>query len=45
MVQSKLNEPTATGFDDPNEWSEDDMRSWLKEVSLACLSPQMRIFR
>lgn len=33
MVESKLHEPTSTGFDDPREWSEEDMREYLKSVS------------
>jgi hypothetical protein len=32
MVESKMHEPTSTGFDDPNEWSEQDLKDWLKEV-------------
>ena len=34
MVMSKLNEPTSTGFDDPQEWSEEDMRTWLEDNKL-----------
>jgi len=30
MVESKLHEPTSTGFDDPREWSDADMREYLK---------------
>lgn len=32
MVESKMHEPTSSGFDDPNEWSEQDLKDWLKEV-------------
>lgn len=31
MVESKLHEPTSTGFDDPTEWSAEEMRQWLKD--------------
>jgi len=32
MVESKLHEPTSSGFDDPTEWSEDDLREFLDNV-------------
>ena len=32
MVESKLNEPTSTGFDDPQEWSAEDMKDYLNHV-------------
>ena len=37
MVESKMHEPKSTGFDDPMEWSADDMKAWLKEVSYLLL--------
>lgn len=33
MVESKMHEPTSSGFDDPNEWSEEDMKEYLRNVS------------
>jgi len=36
MVESKMNEPKSTGFDDPQEWNENDLRSYLREVRSAC---------
>jgi len=33
MVESKLNEPTSTGFDDPREWSDEELRDYLQSVS------------
>ncbi|KAK5111527.1 hypothetical protein LTR62_004822 [Meristemomyces frigidus] len=30
MVESKLHEPTSTGFSDPEEWSAEDMREYLQ---------------
>jgi hypothetical protein len=33
MVFSKLNEPQNTSFDDPREWSEDELKDYLKAVS------------
>ena len=32
MIESKKHEPQSTGFDDPTEWSEKDLRSWLLSV-------------
>lgn len=37
MVESKLHEPTSTGFDDPTEWSEEDMKEYLRNVSAVLL--------
>lgn len=34
MVEAKLHEPTSTGFDDPREWSEEDMKDYLRSVSI-----------
>jgi len=34
MVESKLNEPTSTGFDDPREWSVEDLRQYLRDNKL-----------
>jgi len=36
-----MNEPKSSGFDDPQEWNEDDLRTFLREVRssfLICLS-------
>jgi len=33
MVESKLHEPTSTGFDDPREWSDEELREYLSNVS------------
>jgi len=33
MVFSKKNEPKNTGFDDPQEWSDADMKEFLTAVS------------
>jgi len=27
-----MNEPKSSGFDDPQEWNEDDLRTFLREV-------------
>lgn len=35
MVFSKLNEPTSTGFNDPREWSDKDMKEFLESVSIS----------
>ncbi|KAK5080846.1 hypothetical protein LTR70_009528 [Exophiala xenobiotica] len=34
MVESKLNEPTSTGFDDPREWSDEELRDYLKSKDM-----------
>ena len=35
MVESKLHEPTTTSFEDNIEdWSVEEMKSWLEKVSL-----------
>ena len=33
MVESKLHEPTSTGFDDPQEWSDEDLKEFLRSAS------------
>jgi hypothetical protein len=38
MVLSKINEPKSTGFDDPREWSDQDLKEFLKSVSFRDLS-------
>jgi hypothetical protein len=38
MVLSKINEPKSTGFDDPREWSDQDLKDFLKSVSFVDLS-------
>lgn len=35
MVESKMHEPTSTGFDDPQEWSSEDLKEYLREVNLS----------
>ncbi|KAK3114967.1 hypothetical protein LTR53_006146 [Teratosphaeriaceae sp. CCFEE 6253] len=35
MVESKLHEPTSTGFDDPEEWSSEEMKDYLKKNGMA----------
>lgn len=38
MVESKMHEPKSTGFDDPREWSDSDLKQFLKDVSCAVVS-------
>ncbi|TKA82742.1 hypothetical protein B0A55_01080 [Friedmanniomyces simplex] len=35
MVESKMHEPTSTGFDDPEEWSAEEMKEFLRSNNLA----------
>lgn len=32
MVLSKMNEPQSTGFDNPREWSDFELKEFLKKV-------------
>ena len=41
MVESKMNEPKSTGFDDPQEWNENDLRTFLREVRSANLKGEV----
>jgi len=33
MVESKLHEPGNTSFDDPQEWSTEELKDFLRAVS------------
>jgi hypothetical protein len=41
MVLAKINEPKSTGFDDPRDWSDEEMKDFLKKVEFSIYSGEL----